>query len=170
MFSKKFIFFILISALYGTGKSQNNSDSLVGVWQDSKIVASGWSNTFLFFKSGEFRFFYNQMDCAKREVSFSGKWKVSGEELRLKVMQKNIIKGGTMELSSGSCASDSMIVGGVEKTVKLKPPEVLVYSVSQIYADNRDDIQRLKVYIDAMNYWKFSDNPDEMLNQFEIEK
>ncbi len=170
MFSKKFIFLILISALCGFLKSQNLSDSLVGVWQDSKIVASGWSNTFLFFKNGEFKFFYNQMDCAKREVSFSGEWKAGGDELQLKVIQKNIIKGGTLEPSEGSCASDSMIVGGVEQTVKSKPPEMLIYSISQIYVDKEDDIQRSKIYIDAINFWKFSDYPYEMLKQFEIEK
>ena len=69
--------------------------------------------------------------------------------------------------SDGSCASDSMIVDGVEKVVNLKTPEEVVYSVSEIYTDNQDDISRIKIYIDAMPYWKFSDNPQEMLKEFE---
>jgi len=161
------ILFVSIFTFYGSGKAQSTSDSIVGVWQDSKIVASGWSNTFLFFKNGKFKFFYNQMDCAKREISFSGRWKVTEDELKFIVTHKIIIKGGSLELSSGSCASDSMIVGGIEKTVKLKPSEKLIYSVSGVYTDNADDIQRLKIYIDAMPYWKFSDDPEELINQFE---
>ena len=170
MISKRYIKIfavILLFAVFGISKAQNTGDSLVGVWQDSKVVASGWSNTFLFYKNGVFKFFYNQMDCAKREVSFSGKWIVAGDELKLTVTRRKIIKGGTLELSTGSCASDSMIVCGVEKTIKLKPQEKLVYSVSSIYTDNEDDIQRLKIYIDAMPYWKFSDDPEELINQFE---
>ncbi len=158
---------ILLVVSSGVTNAQNTNDSLIGVWQDSKIVASGWSNTFLFFKNGEFKFFYNQMDCAKREVSYSGRWKVVDDELKLNVTQKKIIKEGTLELSTGSCASDSMIVGGIEKTTNLKPSQKIVYSVSGVYTDNEDDIQRLKIYIDAMPFWKFSDDPGELLNQFE---
>jgi len=166
--SCKIIFAVLLLVVSsGIAKAQNTNDSLVGVWQDSKIVASGWSNTFLFFKNGKFKFFYNQMDCAKREVSYSGRWKVVDDELKLTVTQKKIIKDGTLELSTGSCASDSMIVGGIEKTTNLKPSQKIVYSVSGVYTDNEDDIQRLKIYIDAMPFWKFSDDPGELLNQFE---
>ena len=60
-----------------------------------------------------------------------------------------------------------MIVGGIEKTTNLKPSKKIVYSVSGVYTDNEDDIQRLKIYIDAMPFWKFSDDPGELLNQFE---
>ena len=163
----KAVIIILLLIFAGSGSAQIQRDSLVGVWQDSKIVASGWTNTFLFFNDGGYKFFYNQMDCSKREVSMSGNWKVKYDELKLTVNQKDIIEGGTVELSIGSCASDSMIVGGIEKTVFLKPSEKILYSVSAIYVDNADDIQRLKIYIDAMPYWKFSDNPKELLNQFE---
>lgn len=157
----------LLFVSFGLTNAQIQSDSLVGVWQDSRLVASGWSNTFLFFNDGKFKFFYNQMDCAKRETSYSGKWKVKDDELRLTIIKKNIIEGGKLELSSGSCASDSMIVGGIGKTVKLRPSQEIIYSVSPVYVDTEDDIQRIKVYIDAIPYWKFSDDPKELINQFE---
>ena len=158
-----FLLFILCSL----SRAQNSPDSLVGVWQDDRIVASGWSNTFLFFKDGTFKFFFNQMDCAKRTVSYSGMWKVNEDELNLKIKQKTIIEGGHLEPSDGSCGTDSMIVDGVEKAVNLETPEEVIYSVSEIYTENQDDIQRIKIYIDAMPYWKFSDNPQELLKEFE---
>lgn len=162
------IFAVLsLFVICGILKAQSSSDSLAGVWQDERIVASGWSNTFLFFKNGRFKFFYNQMDCSKRAVSYSGKWKVNEDELDLTVEQRTVIKGGHLEHSDGSCASDSMIVDGVEKIIKLDVPEEIVYSVSEIYTDTQDDISRVKIYIDAMPYWKFSDNPQDLLKEFE---
>ena len=162
---------IIVSCLllvsYVETKAQNSNDSLIGVWQDDRIVASGWSNTFLFFKDGTFKFFFNQMDCAKRTVSYSGMWKVNEDELNLKIKQKTIIEGGHLEPSDGSCGTDSMIVDGIEKAVNLETPEEVIYSVSEIYTENQDDIQRIKIYIDAMPYWKFSDNPQELLKEFE---
>lgn len=164
------VLFIFIFVFSASVKSQSLGDSLVGVWQDSKAVASGWSNSFLFFKNGKFKFFYNQMDCAKREVSYSGKWKAKGDELILTILEKTVIEGGKLEPSTGSCASDSMIVGGFEETVRLQYEEKVLYSVSHVYIDYDDDIQRQKIYIDAMPYWKFSDYPHELIKQFEILK
>ena len=162
---------IIVSCLllvsYVETKAQSSNDSLIGVWQDDRIVASGWSNTFLFFKDGTFKFFFNQMDCSKRIVSYSGMWKVNEDELNLKIKQKTIIEGGHLEPSDGSCGTDSMIVDGIEKAVNLETPEEVIYSVSEIYTENQDDIQRIKIYIDAMPYWKFSDNPQELLKEFE---
>ena len=162
---------IIVSCLllvsYVETKAQSSNDSLIGVWQDDRIVASGWSNTFLFFKDGTFKFFFNQMDCSKRIVSYSGMWKVNEDELNLKIKQKTIIEGGHLEPSDGSCGTDSMIVDGVEKALNLETPEEVIYSVSEIYTENQDDIQRIKIYIDAMPYWKFSDNPQELLKEFE---
>lgn len=167
-FKYKIIITVLsLSVVCGKLNSQGSPDSLIGVWQDERIVAAGWSNTFLFFKDGGFKFFYNQMDCSKRVVSYSGKWFVDEDALNLTVEQKNVIEGGHLVSSDGSCASDSMIVDGVEQTVKLKSPEEIVYSVSEIYTENMDDISRIKIYIDAMPYWKFSDNPKELLKEFE---
>jgi hypothetical protein len=170
MINFKYIIFFSVLSLFmfsGFSKAQSSSDSLVGVWQDDRIVASGWSNTFLFFKDGTFKFFFNQMDCAKRTVSCSGMWKVNEDELNLTIQRKNVIEGGRLVLSDGSCGTDSMIVDGVEKAVNLETPEEIIYSVSEIYTDNQDDISRIKIYIDAMPYWKFSDNPQEMLKEFE---
>lgn len=158
---------ISLFAFCGLSKAQSSPDSLVGVWQDARIVASGWTNTFLFFNDGSFKYFYNQMDCSKRVVSYSGKWNVIEDELDLTIENKTVIEGGHLELSDGSCATDSMIVGGAEKVVTLETPEEVIYSVSEVYADNQDDISRIKIYIDAMPYWKFSDNPGDLLNQFE---
>jgi hypothetical protein len=163
----KILTILLLFAVYGVSNAQSSPDSLIGVWQDERIVASGWSNTFLFFNDGNYKYFYNQMDCSKRIVSFSGKWKVNEDELDLTIEQKKVIEGGHLVPSNGSCGTDSMLVDGVEKIVKLELPEEIIYSVSELYAETQDDIARVKIYIDAMPYWRFSGNPQELLKEFE---
>jgi hypothetical protein len=160
---KKIIIFLLFPVLAYSG----DKDSLIGVWQDLNVVASGWSNTYLFFKDGSFKFFYSQMDCSKRLISYSGNWKVEGDALLLGVKEKVVIEGGIMVKSTGSCAGDSAIEGGVERKVEVSPSEQIEYAVSRIYKENDNDIQRDVVYIDMIKFWKFSDSPSDLLNQFE---
>ena len=59
------------------------------------------------------------MDCAKRDVSYSGTWTIKNDELRLTKKEKVIVVGGELQKSNGSCASDFMIVGGSEKKMKV---------------------------------------------------
>ena len=97
-----------------------DNTSIVGVWQNQPTMGSGWSNTYLFFPDGTFKFYFSQMDCAKRDVSYSGLWNVKGDALRLTKKEKVSVVGGELKKSDGSCASDFMIVGGVEKRMKVK--------------------------------------------------
>ncbi len=162
------VFISLSSITYSGSTYSGVPDSLVGVWQDSDVLASGWSNSFLFFKDGNYSFFVNQMDCSKRLLSYSGKWKIDGDVMILTITQRVIVIGGEMVKSDGSCASDSNLVGGTEKTVKVKPKEKMEYAVSKIYTDNSSGDNRKYVYIDAMKYWYYGD-PVQMRIQFEGE-
>jgi hypothetical protein len=166
---KKLLILIAIVTLPAFSFS-SEPDSLTGVWQDSENLGSGWSNSFLFFGDGNYSFFANQMDCSKRLMSYSGKWKISGEEeaIFMTIDERVIIEGGRMEKADGSCASDSMLVGGVQKTVKVTPEENVDYAISKVYKDNASGIERKFIYIDAMKYWYFGD-PVEMRIQFEGE-
>src|SRR5436853_1253916 len=84
-------------------KSQDNNPkfadntSIVGVWQNQPALGSGWSNTYLFYPDGTFKFFYSQMDCAKRDVSYSGTYTVKGDALRLTKKDKVTVVGGELK-------------------------------------------------------------------------
>lgn len=143
-----------------------DNTSIVGVWQNMPTMEKGWSNTYLFFPDGTFKFFYSQMDCAKRDVSYSGLWNIKGDALRLTRMEKVSVVGGELQKSDGSCASDFMIVGGVEKKQRVKKNKREVCSVSDVYKDEGENPKDI-IYIDAIKFWRFSNNPDEVLNNFE---
>lgn len=139
-----------------------------GVWQDSEELGSGWSNCFLFYDNGSFKFFFSQMDCAKRVVSYSGKWKIKSDTLRLTVKGKTIIKGGKLIASEGSCGSDSMITGGRLTKLKLDPPEKLVFAIGKVTSEDLDGITREVIFINNKKYWRFTDDPDGLIHQFEF--
>lgn len=162
------IFLFIASARSQDSSSSKYSDntSIVGVWQNQETLGSGWNNTYLFFPDGTFKFFYSQMDCAKRDVSYSGTWAIKNDELRLTKKEKVIVVGGELQKSDGSCASDFMIVGGSEKKMKVTKNKKEVCSISYIYrgeGENPKDI----LYIDAIKFWRFSNAPEEIIKNFE---
>jgi hypothetical protein len=161
---------LLLILLFPVLTYSQSPDSLVGVWQDAENLGSGWSNSFLFFKDGNYAFFANQMDCSKRLKAYYGTWKISTVEdaILLSTDSKVIVEGGKMMKADGSCGSDSMLIGGQEKTIVLSPKEELDYAISKVYFDDTKALQRKFIYIDAMKYWYMGD-PVEMRIQFEGE-
>ena len=151
------IFIGLIVCLSFSDKKIN----LVGLWQDSPEVAAGWTNIFQIFPDGNFKFTYNSMVCDKRNISYSGKWKKdSSGNLVLMIWQKEILEGGKLIPSDAfsSCASDSTIDGGVNKTINLEKPEKKVLKLSGYRTDpDHYDIETMK--IDNVRYWKIRQDP-----------
>jgi len=155
------ILFITTCSVFSQG-----NDSLAGVWQDNEVVAAGWSNTFLFFSDGTFKFFFSQMDLRKREVSFSGTWRVQGDGLYLDVKQRHYIDGGTLVQYPNGEKGDSMLVGGLTKIKFIATPEKIEMSISKIYSDTEYAMGKY-IYIDAMKFFLMSTKPEELLKQFE---
>lgn len=160
---KKYILLLLISvAIYS-----QDSKEITGVWQDMEILASGWSNTYMFYPTGSYKFFYSQMDCSKRTVSEEGTFEVKDGFITLNPLKIGIIEGGIMEPSSGSCGSDSMITGGLFKKIDAKNNELGRYSISGIQTKINDGIERNTILLGKIKYWKFGNDPDEYIKQFE---
>ena len=143
-----------------------DNSSIVGVWQNQAQMGSAWNNTYLFFQDGTFKFFYSQMDCAKRDVSYSGLWSVKGNALKLIMKEKVSVVGGELQKSDGSCVSDFMIVGGAEKRTRLKKGKKEVFSISDVYKDEGENPKDI-IYIDNIKFWRFSNSPEEVIKNFE---
>lgn len=136
------------------------AESLVGVWQDSPMMASGWGDTYLFFKNITFIFYYNQMDCAKRDLSFSGTWKIFGNKLILEIKEKTHVAGGRYEQAGASCASEKILVGGDIVSSKVVPVDRRSYTISEIVIDDNYGIEYPNIEIGGERYWQFSSDPD----------
>ncbi len=128
---------------------------LVGVWQDSPVMASGWGDTYLFHHDGKFVFYANQMDCGKRLAAEYGTWRCEGTVLHLVVTMRMVIEGGKLVPASGSCASKYEIEGGkpvmrdtapASRKLRWKAPSL----------DRDAPAARYRISIDGRNYWRFS--------------
>lgn len=154
------IFFVFIFFLFPVQSDVKDIESLVGVWQDSPMMASGWGDTYQFFNDLTFIFYYNQMDCAKRDLSFSGTWEIAGDELILEIKEKTHIVGGRFEEAGGSCAGEKKLVGGDIVSSKVLPVDRKRYTISKITIDDDYGIEYPHLEIDGESYWQFSSDPD----------
>jgi hypothetical protein len=171
---KNIVGVFLVTILFGGCRPSAPSDTklkreLPGIWQDVEENASAWSNTYQFFGDGHFVFNYSQMDCAKRELSYSGHWKAIESTLQLSIEQRTVLVGGTFEKALGSCASDLELVDGEKKFVddpapsnhvlSLAPIEVVTIAQFNYRTGKKEAQQRLRTFIDGKQYWKFEDDP-----------
>ena len=136
---------------------------LVGIWQDSPEMGAGWTDVFVFTEDGHFQFYINQMSCASRTLSYSGRYSLGpgedGKELKLLIDEETRLVGGETVPADGSCYSDSMIVNGVEDLIEYKRPHVLNIPISEIKKKEKDDVERRQVVINDVEYWQFSEDP-----------
>ena len=136
----------------------NEDELLVGVWQDSPTMTSGWSTTYQFFSDGNFILNESQMDCAKRLVWSKGRWtRASKEELELAITEWLRLEGGRMMASDGSCGSDSMLIGASEKSKTFDEPKSITMSIGSF--TEGDQPERATIEINGTTYYRFSNDP-----------
>ena len=153
---KHILLFLLIIPFWGN--TQKGYD-LVGIWQDSPVVAAGWSDTYLFYSDGKFVFHYSQMVCDSRDVSYSGTWELRDEgKLELTIKSKTVIVGGTLVKASGSCASEYEIEGGEEKAIEVANPENLLIILSDYMIDTENHSIGT-ILFNGVRYWGMSNDP-----------
>lgn len=129
---------------------------LCGSWQAAPNVAAGYDDTFTFNEDGTFYYFNNQMDCSKREVGYGGYWELKGKSIELVITYYDIEKGGHLEPSDGSCASDSMLVGSEIVKTFVVPYELAVLRLSNYGKEMKDETERQTIEINNRKHWYFS--------------
>ena len=153
-----FITTALLFFVLNTSHAQLTSDSIIGIWQDLPVMASGWSQNYRFFDDGTFIYSHNQMDCADSILTESGRYSLKKGKLKLKYNRMNYITGGTLQKSTGSCGSEYELVGGKEKEAFMKKKEKLTISgfIEDEFYDYLDCIK-----INGVLYWRMMSDPDE---------
>lgn len=147
---------ILYSTILIASFSSVAQDSIVGIWQDEAVLASGWSNNYRFFEDGSYIYSHNQMNCEDSIIATHGKFRIRGGFLILKQKKLEFISGGEFVRASGSCGSVFELVGG---THVIRPKrKKLTYSISSISKD------RINEHLDYMligkkKYWKLGWDP-----------
>lgn len=137
------------------------SKALVGVWQKSDVLGSGWDDAYQFFEDGRFIFNANQMVASKREISRSGTWKVTNGRLVLAFEEKVIVKGGKLVKDSLS-ADGKGLEGGAKETVKINPPKIERLALVGLQREKWGEKDwRLTLMFGKDRLWKFRDDPSD---------
>lgn len=131
-------------------------DKLVGVWQASAAMGSGWSDTYRFSPDGKFIFHANQMDCAKRIVSQSGTWTLKNNTIILTITERVVMVGGKLVPATGSCGSDYELVDAREEKMTRKMPWRLNLPLGKF---TKDDLERLTTKFGKTRFWKYNTDP-----------
>lgn len=146
-----------------------NKESLIGEWQASPHVASGYCARFKFYPSGQYNWFANEMDCATRVLKKSGTWKLENNTLILTEKEKVTLEGGWYERASGSCGSFKDLVGAQEKITQHVQPPVYQISIKPSPLKKVADVfkdpscaWRPVILLDGIYYWLFDVNPDSL--------
>lgn len=154
----------LTTALYYfSSKNQDQSLSLLGVWQDSDVMGSGWSNRYHFFADGHFSFVTSTMDCSSRLRQIDGTWTLEKGQLKLNKQRVLTFEGGKLEPSIGSCGTPYELVDYEVKVTSYKEAfssDIEQYGVSLTsYNDQELGQDRLKTDFGNTHYYKFYDDP-----------
>lgn len=149
---KLLVFLILVSQFVFTQTAKD----LIGSWQAVPYVAAGYDETYTFNEDGTFTFHYNQMDCAKREIMYGGDWEFYDKKIKLYVTYNEYYKFGWFEKSTGSCASDSMLIGGIKTTHYFVPFEIIELAYTDWSVVAVDGLERKMIWFNEIRYWHFS--------------
>lgn len=132
-------------------------DYLVGIWQDTDLMAAGWSNRYHLYPDGSFHFFTSLMDCQNRLREKIGIWQIKDGYLILTFYSEvRKIGGKLIKVTGGSCGSKYELIDATPKTIDLDRPTVMV---SEISFPLKTDGSHLVTKIGKTQYWKFSDDP-----------
>lgn len=160
---RKILFSILFAATFIAAKERKeyklNDHDLVGIWQDAPVIASGWGDNFQIFSDHKMIVNFNQMECDRRERKLVGTWEIKDNKLVAKYHQQTILKGGRVVEASGSCASETEIVGGKVVTEKLSKQKLVEYEFSAPAVD--PEFKKKKMLINGRPYWLMRTDPND---------
>lgn len=133
------------------------SNYLIGIWQNSPSMGSGWSDHYNFYADGRFVYYISQMKCDKRINLRMGGWTMEGTNLVLTTTSEERMVGGKLVKSMGSCGTPLTLEGAKEELVQLTKPEVEVMAVERREMGPEDVHETIN--IGKNQFWKFDDDP-----------
>ena len=130
---------------------------LIGIWQPSPAMASGWAETYSFFLNRTVAYRPNSMDCEERLIFRVGHWRLEKNILRISWFAEAKTVGGRLEEASGSCASEKDLVGDRPQSYRLKKKVLETLKISRIRQDR--EFQKNLMEINGSRFWQGTDDP-----------
>lgn len=157
----KSLFFIVLLSVTISAQTKISdaklSREMVGIWQASENVAAGMNDLYRFYSNGKFVFEYNQMVWSKRNISYSGKWKIKNRKLILMITDETVVVGGKI-IKSEMSADGYEIEDGKNVTRKVK--RIQIENLGKL----RQGELTKNITIGKTKYWRISRNPKDYKN------
>jgi len=118
---------------------------LIGTWQNTPMVSSGFTDLYHFFGTGRFVFAYSQYDTEKTMIAESGAWSISKDSLVLEIDTMYVLENGEVAMRLYEIA------------------EIREYAITKPVLDS-NAANRLVMTIGKEQFWQLSTNPNDYLN------
>lgn len=139
---------------------------LVGIWQDSPTMGSGWSDHYNFYPDGRFAYYVSQMKCDKRLIKRNGGWILEGNKLVLTTTKERTMVGGKMVPSTGSCGTPLTLEDAQMTDKALPKPTVETFVITQ--KELSEDSLHESIDLGKIQFWKFDTDPSGR-GEFDVE-
>ncbi len=129
--------------------SKADKATLVGIWQASGGMASGWADRYNFYSDGKFHFYPNQMSCQIEEKEELGTWEIKDDNLTLTTTSEIVI--------SNKCDQNGFTKEVGRKNNILKQP--WVRTRYYLFFGTLKNDSYPSMLFEGTQYWKFSSDP-----------
>ena len=149
-----------------------NQKLLIGIWQDSPVMAAGWSNTYQFHNDGTFDYSASSMGYNDKARHRQGKWSLKKGKLSLVYLSKDVLlESKYVDPQSSPCGMEMKIA--VKNMNELFENSLLFINLNDSIKEQADYPNWLKkqirLYKDRISvkpmikignsyYWKFEDD------------
>ena len=147
----------LVSGKVNEEGLSTSEKKLIGIWNDSPVLAAGWGTTWQFFPNGKVLFRYNTMDCDERNILKLGTWELEGTTLTVHFTTLGYLRGGELVEATGSCASDQELIHALPTLQKMEETETLTFTRVKPVFDSQ--FERDLVKLEGKRYWKLNVDP-----------
>ncbi len=130
---------------------------IIGVWQASPSVGSGYDDKYHFFQDKSFRFDYNQYNGEERDISLYGKWRLEDSKLHITIYRKKTKIGGEFIKATPPSAPGYRLVNSEIVVKDLERELEIIYPLGEVIENFHSP---LYMTIGNVEYWKLTNDPN----------
>lgn len=141
---------------------QGDLKKLVGIWQDSPVMADGWGYSLAFYPNGIVIERTEQGDCTRRVILRLGTWLAAGEGLNVFFYMQLVLKGGRLVPSDEGCGSDQQLIEALPVWEEIPKAAIRNLSYTSETPDTEfAELNRVYRLLDGKKMWKMGEDPDD---------
>lgn len=132
---------------------------IIGIWQTGVVTGNGYTEAFIFFANGDFKYNYDPSEDTRNILGFKGRYRLVGDQLLITIKTRIVCDGG--KIAAGALGSDDFLFvfnkGDVKELDEPNAKELDPLYISKVIRMAK----RLSLFINNRQYFKVSSNPNQ---------